>query len=181
MEIVIDAQIINAYFKEEVKEKPSKDLTDSASKVMQRLGKEDRVNLDNEDHIAKEWRQVVEPEWFDAWYSNLLQTGAARVLPVDSYSSLRKKLEKVGFPTKGPGGRDFWYIRVAKAVVDSKISDSCYLISEDMDFHHPKLKRRARGKTRLRILHNPKSPVKKVLSKENIFVHCISTYLKSVE
>ena len=183
MEVVIDAQIIKAYFMEEVIGKSSSDLTDRASKVINRLGDKDRVYLDEEGHIEHEWRQPVTREWFNEWFSALLTADAARILPVKRCPHLKKKLEKAHFPTKGKEGRDLWYVRTAKAVVDeiSEGASFCYLISEDMDFHRPELKGQVSGQERLKVLREPTSPLKKILSAENILVHCIATYLGSVE
>lgn len=174
MELVIDANILKGYF-EETQIGSSPELTHSPQALFQRLGKGDTGYLDEGGQIQHEWRNVVDPEWFDKWYRDLLRQDGLSLIPVKPYPALRSSLGKLGFPNKG---RDIWYVRTAKAVYEA--FDSVVLVSEDLDFYNPKEKK-GDHQRRLKILLAGNGPVVKHLRKEKIDVVCVANYLKKVE
>jgi hypothetical protein len=178
--VVIDAQIVKGYYEESVLGIKTI-LTSEATKIFDRLGHQDRTYLDDRGHIEHEWKQPVEPEWFNAWFAELLINDAARRIPVDTCYELRQQLEKFNFPTKGKEGKDFWYIRTARAVAQlthNNCSPRAIIISEDIDFHEPVKKGNVKSNERIRILLSGQSAIINFLSKkENIHVCCIANYL----
>lgn len=174
MKLVIDANVIKAYFMESVLEKDG-ELTCSTLPLFERLNETDQVFLDEDGQIKHEWREPVDKEWFDAWYPGLLLKGSAFEIPVKTEYQLRHRLESgCGFQK---GNKDFWYIRTAKAVV--AIHSEAYLISEDMDLHEPSQKN-TKGENRKNILLSGAGKVIKLLKKEKVFTHCVSRYLDLV-
>ena len=141
--------------------------------------------MDEGGQIEQEWRQLVDPEWLNAWLAELLINDSARVITVETCHPLKKKVATLGFPTKGREGRDFWYIRTAKAVVDfykqavpDKKTELAVIISEDLDFYEPQQKGKLRGEERLAILHAKQSTIGRYLLKhERIKVRCVASYL----
>lgn len=131
MDLVIDANIVSAYFMESVLA-CNPGLTGSAVSVFERAGFGDTVHLDDTQHIENEWRSVVSPEWFNAWYGDLLINGGAAFIRVETCTNLRRTLEALGFPRS----KDIWYIRTAVAV--SQRFGSATLVTEDMDFFDPR-------------------------------------------
>jgi hypothetical protein len=175
MKLVIDANVVKAYFMESVLEIDG-ELTCSTLHLFERLNVKDQVFLDENGQIKHEWREPVGKEWFDAWYPGLLLEGAAFEIPVKTEHQLRNRLESgCGFQK---GNKDFWYIKTAKAVVE--IHSEVFLISEDMDLHEPS-KKNARGENRINILLSGNGRVIKLLRKENIFTLCVSRYLDFVQ
>jgi hypothetical protein len=175
MEIVIDAQVVNGYFKETVLEIESP-LTDKATLIFDRVGSEDQTFLDSKGIIEHEWRNVVEPEWFDVWYARLLQNGAAVQMDVSTCYATCRQLERNGFPRSS---RDIWYVRTAKAVVDR--FSRAVIVTEDMDFFDPRQKG-ANAKQRKSILLSGNGQIARYLhKKEKINVKCVAGYLKLVD
>jgi hypothetical protein len=174
METVIDAQVVSGYFQETVCEVESR-LTERAALVFERVGSEDQVFLDDGGIIEHEWRNVVEPEWFDVWYARLLQEDAAVRVCVNTCHALCRQLERKGFPR---GSRDVWYVRTAKAVVDR--FGQAIIVTEDMDFYDPTQKK-GTAKQRMRILLSGDGQVARHLHRrENIAVKCVASYLDFV-
>lgn len=173
MELVIDANVVKGYF-EEIHQHPL-ELTAKPSPLFQRLGSEDRAYLDEGGHIKQEWRNLVEPEWFDRWYTDLLRSDGIQLIPVQNWPGLRKKLEGKGFPR----GKDFWYLRTAKAVLD--LVDQVVFVTEDIDFYSPKDKK-SDSKYRQQILLSGNGSIAKYLNhKETIHIVCVATYLEQIE
>lgn len=176
MELVIDAHVIASYYQESVGCADPK-LTDGTEAIFERVGVHDRIYLDEGEQIENEWRKMAEPEWFEAWYASLLASDAALLVPVDDCSSLRKKLESYGFPR---GSRDFWYVRTAKAVVETFAET--ILLTEDMDFYEPSKKKSMSGKQRKNTLICSGGQIAKYLRrKEKILVTCVASHLDSTE
>lgn len=173
MELVIDAQVVCGYFKETVLEIESP-LTEKAKLIFERVGVEDRAFLDETGHIEHEWRNVVEPEWFEPWYASLLNEGATQI-PTRTCQALRRKLEQLGFPR---GSRDIWYVRTAKAVVDRY--DRAVIVTEDMDFYDPTQKQ-CNAKRRCRILLSGDGQVARYLyRREHVDIKCVASYLELI-
>jgi hypothetical protein len=170
MQMVIDAQIIKGYFQEDMGISESS-LTGLATPIFSHVGKEDHIYLDEGGHIKKEWRDLVDPDWFDAWYPILIRDGGASEIPTETCNDLRKKIVSLGFPSKG---KDIWYVRVGKSV--TKLFDAATILTEDLDFYAPSKKKCTRGE-RLRILHSGKGPICNYLKRtENICVKCVANY-----
>ncbi|RLC00681.1 MAG: hypothetical protein DRI57_31995 [Deltaproteobacteria bacterium] len=171
--IIIDANIINGYFQETVLELDSQ-LTANPSPIFDRLGDDHALFLDDGGHIEHEWGEVVEREWFEAWYADILKDGKAQLIRARTYPEIRKRLRNLGFPDKGG---DIWYVRIAKTV--SERYGNSNLITEDMDFFDPKKKR---SQARMKILQSKVAPVAKYLrKKENVIVACVKAYIASLE
>jgi hypothetical protein len=172
MEIVIDSQIVKGYYMESFLASDAGLTADTVSLFM-RIGTEDKVFLDSGGHIKAEWKALVDPDWFDAWYPSLLIEGGADEIEVGTYSSTLKALGAIGFPVRS--SKDVWYIRTAMAIV-GKFGRSA-LIAEDIHFFEPS-KGACRGKARRKILVCRTGSVCRLLSnREKIEVHCIATYL----
>lgn len=173
MKLVIDANVVTAYFKESVLGVDGQ-LTQKTPPVFDRLNGTDQVFLDASGHIKHEWREPVEKEWFDAWYPELLINGAAFEIPIGTHHQLRSKLErKCGFPRS----KDFWYVKTAKSVANT--FSEAFLITEDIDLHEPS-KKSSRGSHRIEILLSRRGQIVRLLRDEGIHVHCVATYLDNL-
>lgn len=163
MEIVIDANVLKGYYDALFTESHL-----NPTLIFERLG-QDIVYLDEGGQIKQEWRNVVEPEWFDGWYAQQLSTGHLQLIPAETHPKLLKKLvTEFGFPRS----RDQWYIRVAKTVFD--YFEECTLITEDGDFYDPKQKASSKCEKN--------APVAKFLrKKEGIIVQCVVDYLEQFD
>jgi hypothetical protein len=171
MQLVIDANVFEGYYKEEILGLADNQLTGSAKDIFNRLGIEDITFFDNKGNIKDEWRRLSDPEWFESWYPSLLMNESAYEIEVESCSELKKQLSKFGFPNS----KDFWYIKTAKSV--TKKVKKVFIITEDLDFYNPKMKKTCR-KTRNHILTNKCDPVARYLQKkEGIIINSIATYL----
>lgn len=169
MALIIDSNIVKGYYLEVVSELPH-ELTASPKPLFEQL--EQTIYVDSGGQIENEWRGVVQPEWFEAWYAGLLASGAVELVDVQSEPVLRKALKALGFPVSG---RDFWYVRTAKAAAGKHGNAS--LVAEDLDFFDPKQKS-ATGAKRRKILCSKNSPVAKLLrDTEIINVYCVHTFL----
>lgn len=168
MNKVVDAQIVKAYYEEDVLGiTPS--TTASATKVFDELSIESPIFVDDGGMILHEWENVVCREWFHTWYPTLLMNGLVEI-QVHTHQQLRNELNRSGFPSKG---RDIWYVRTAKEVLDC--NGDVTLITEDLDFYEPSQKG-CPHTTRLKILLNSRGSICKVLSREDIIVKCLATY-----
>jgi hypothetical protein len=174
MELVIDAQIVKSYFMESVLDKKS-ELTETTLPVFNRLGSSDHVYLDSDGQIQHEWKNLVDPTWFDEWYYQLLLHGAAHEISVKDCKLILRALKQYGFPVHG--NRDGWYIKTAKAV--SEKFGRSIILSEDMHFFEPSEKA-STGVRRRKILVCCKGKVAKHLrNREQIQVHCVASYVTS--
>lgn len=176
MNLVIDANIVKGFYETSVLGIEDIHLTGSPLFIFQRLTRHDHAFLDDQGHIKHEWRNVVDPEWFDVWFARLLAQDILSLIPVQSFSKLRKQLGTMGFPTKG--SKDFWYIKTAKSVVLD--FDHAILLSEDLDFHDPSVKGQSSSR-RQKILTDGNGHIAKLLQKrESIFVMCVVYYQQYV-
>jgi len=186
MELVVDAHIVCGFFKENVLQIDS-DLTESAIFLFNRVGAEDRIYLDEGGQIENEWRQLVGREWFDIWLAELLRNGHAVQIPVEPCQLLKRKLNKLGFPTGG--SRDIWYIRTAKAIVDindhrfpDRDTPIAFIISEDLDFHEPQLKSRCSRRRRIETLLLGRGSIVRYMHRyERISINCIAKYREFID
>ncbi len=175
MKLVIDANVIKAYFMESVLEIDG-ELTGSTLPIFERFKGIDQVFLDESGQIKHEWREPIDKEWFDAWYPELLLNGAAFEISVKTEHQLRNRLESAcGFQR---GNKDFWYIKTAKSVAE--VYSEAFLISEDIDLHEPSEKK-ATGDYRRTILLSGSGKVVKLLRKECISMHCVASYLDIIQ
>ena len=167
MHVIIDANVVVGYFKETVKG-AIHDLTGSPTSLFESLGSFIVCYVDDGCHIKTEWRLPVEPEWFDAWYGNLLINDSIRITETDNCRDLKAQLADLGFPTTTT---DFWYCRVGVAV--SKKNGKAILITEDIDFYEPSAKG-CGGRRRKQLLYNSNGQVAKHLRrKSDIEVMCV--------
>jgi hypothetical protein len=135
--VIIDAHLIHAYYLETVHGRES-ECTGPISPVIERLGAKDNVFLDSGEHIEGEWRALVDPVWFEAWYGDLIANHHAEIIDVGNWSTLLKRLAiDFGFPSSS---KDKWYIRTAKTLTDARSEDDVAIVTEDMDFHDPRKK-----------------------------------------
>jgi len=183
MNVVIDAQIIKHYFMESLSLKIEIPLTAKVTPLIDRLGQQDKAFLDDSGQIEQEWRNLVDPEWFQAWLGDLFLNDGVQEIAVQTELPLRKELAKLGFPTQGREGHDFWYIRTAKAVTRLHATKTkqplAFIISEDLDFYEPKGKNKIKGADRLDLLQSNRSSIGQFLMKQaQIQVYCVANYLK---
>ena len=142
MNVVIDAQLIAAFYKDSVLGAPH-ECTGSPTDLFERLGVVDIAYVDDGGHIEAEWRRMGDPEWFDAWFGGCLINDDVRTVVAPTLPALVKALRvECGFPT---AGGDVWYIRTAVAA-SSLIDAIVALVTEDTDFFDPT----AKGSTRRR-------------------------------
>jgi hypothetical protein len=172
MDLVIDANIIKGFFVETVQNAQT-ELTGVTALIFKRLGNKDIAFLDDNGIIRHEWRNVVQPEWFDAWYPQLLIEGKIIEISLDSHDklNLRNRLKALGFPVTK---RDFCYIKTANTTIKNN-RNSVVIISEDIDFFAPQNKG-CSPKSRNKILLNNNGPVATFLKKNKILVRCVYTY-----
>ena len=103
MNIVIDANIFAGYFKCYVLGIDS-DLTEDPSKIFEHLGSELFNHMDEGKQIESEWSSVVEREWFDAWFPEMIIEGKIRFIDVSTHHQTIRKLKAIGLPCS----RDVW-------------------------------------------------------------------------
>jgi hypothetical protein len=172
--VVIDAQLVAYFYIEEILQKTSP-CTSSASDLFARLSVNDIALVDDADHIYNEWKQqsAGNPEWFDAWYGDLLAIGGIVEIKAATHKNLVDRLKKdCGFPKS----KDTWYIRTAATGVDD-FGSAVGLISEDLDFYAPKEKA-CGGKRRQKILLDTLGSVAKTLRKSaDVRVRCVAVHL----
>jgi hypothetical protein len=134
MGLIVDANIVKGFFQEAVLGK-GHDLTGSAMPIFDKNFRKHPIYLDDEGNLHYEWRAVVDPEWFDVWFTDLIRDDVIRQISAPPEKNFRKELAGLGFPAKG---RDIWYARVANAL--TILSNFAILVSEDLDFYEPKEK-----------------------------------------
>ncbi len=162
--MLIDANVFKGYFQLEIGKPHS--LNGCPRALMNTVSPTNPVYHDTGGIVEHEWRSVVDQEWFDAWLSANLQSGAVEYLPPTRIISLEKKLKGLGFPA----GRDIVYVRVGLSVAE--INGSCFFYTEDLDFYDPKLKSR-NSATRIKALSSSVGPVSKLLAGVCISVRCV--------
>jgi hypothetical protein len=172
--LVIDADVVNGYYRESVRgDAPM--LTAATIPLFDGLGQTDVAIVDLGGQIENEWGASVDPDWFRAWYANLLADGAIRVLDVGTFAPVIERLQKdCGYPKS----RDRWYVRTACQAVETD-SATAVIVSEDLDFYEPSMKA-AGAKRRDQILANQRGCVADYLRKyEDIVVQTVKCYTMS--
>lgn len=168
MNLIIDANVIAGYYRESVLGDDA-GLSAQTENVFDGIGTEHRVFLDDQQQVETEWRNVVDREWFEAWYGDLLASGAGTLLPVGTCNVLRGRLEAFGFPR---GSKDFWYIRTAIAVV--QVYGNAVILTEDMDFYEPSKKSLSDRPREIILLASAGKVAKHLQKKEGISVICVA-------
>lgn len=172
--LVIDANVVKAYFEEAELALPSR-LTGSTLPIFGGLGPAHQVAyVDTGNKIEQEWRNVVQPEWFNAWFAGMLASGAVEMVEPTTRGDIIKVLKvKHGFPGDQS---DRWYVLTACAVVQ-RTGGGVALISEDLDFYEPREKKCGSSR-RQRILMDSAGKVAKHLRKcEQVYVRSVAVQL----
>ena len=159
MAVVVDAQILKGHFQESVLG-IDHDLTGSPNPIFDHTFRIDALHVDAGGQVAQEWRSVVEPEWFDAWYVDQVRDGFICEIDAKAEKQLKKDLSNLGFPATG---RDIWYARLCNSAAEAK--GFCFFVSEDLDFYQPGAKG-GDAKRRQKILREELGAVRKYLKKE---------------
>ena len=131
---VIDANIVKAVFEATMGHPVTVSADPEAA--MEILKKNlCRIVLDEGGHIIQEWRDCVEPEWFEDWYFGFVsEWNVASIKPRLCNDVLKKLRIECGFP----GGENKWLVHTA--ITEASINGICALLSEDMDFREPRRK-----------------------------------------
>lgn len=170
MHVVIDAQLILGYYCEDVLGRPPIH-TAAVREVVARLGSGDTACVDDAQQIEAEYRQLVDREWFDAWFGDRLLLGEVVAVKADACRELLARLRGYGFPR----GRDRRYVAVAATL--AKEQGCSILLSEDLDFYDPRAKR-ADSRRRMAVILSQKGPVADHLRKESaVEVRCVRGHL----
>lgn len=161
--MIIDANIFQGYFQADIGSMHNlfgcpKALVNSASQ-------ENPIYHDLGRIIESEWRNLVEPEWFEGWLAGALASGLIAILNAPHDNAIEKKVSAQGFPKS----KDVVYIRLGACI--AKSMGACNFYTEDMDFYDPSLKGCA-AKTRKRLITTSAGPVAKILRKHSINVQC---------
>ncbi|EOI6580335.1 hypothetical protein ACWCKR_002082 [Yersinia enterocolitica] len=171
MNLVVDANVFKGFYQETVLEMGPDKLEITGSPIGIFESDDKKIYVDDSKHIENEWRNVVDSEWFNAWYAVQIESLGIVETAIDNYQELIRALNKIGFPVGG----DKWYIRTAKSVKENGLSIT--LITEDLDFYDP-TKKMAKGAARLRILNSKSAVVRKYLAKkEDINISCVKEFL----
>lgn len=174
MNVIIDAQLVAGYYREvEVGEAPA--FSASTVTLLNRLGVVDQGFVDTGGVLEQEYRDVVDPDWFEAWYAQRLAEGHFEEVDAPPCPDLiRCLVVSCGFPR---GSKDRHYIALAAAVSGGK-RDPSSLITEDLDFYDPTQKQVAH-KRRMRILQKQTGCVAKELKRAHVVVRCVKGHLAS--
>ncbi|WP_157652346.1 hypothetical protein [Burkholderia ubonensis] len=168
MPTIVDANVLREYFREHVLEIQS-ELTHSTLFIFDEARS---IILDGGGQIENEWRNVVDPEWFDVWLARKLEGSEIDYVEVSNCPDLCNHVYGLGFPK---GSRDIWYLRtaVACALNFKKISN---VVTEDIDFYNPK-KKSLNGAARVAMLKNSNAPIRKTMKKNyNVNICCVEEY-----
>lgn len=167
---IVDANVLREYFREHVLEIQS-ELTHSTLFIFDET---QCIVLDSGGQIEHEWRNVVDPEWFDVWLARKLEGSEIHYVQVSNSPDLCNHVYNLGFPK---GSRDIWYLRTAVACV-SDFKKSSNVVTEDIDFYNPK-KKSLSGDARVSLLRNPNAPIKKTMKRNyNVNICCVEEYSK---
>jgi hypothetical protein len=129
-----------------------------------------RVVTDEGGQIINEWQSCVSPEWFEAWFFTFASQGNVVSIPVNTCQQTIDKLKKShGFPAST---RDKWLARTA--LTEASDEGTCDLLTEDMDFYEPRLKK---ANNRSKYLSGAiVGGVTKQLATEDVFVVSLAGY-----
>lgn len=176
-EVIFDANVVSAYFYEDIKQAQDPTKTGSPMKIFSQLGIDLVTYVDNEDHIMLEWKNVVDPEWFNIWYTDLMINGKLHEhsisLSKNTLTKIKSELLKLGFPLQG--SKDFWYIKLLLSIKSQSYNTFIHFITEDIDFYDP-TKKSLSGSSRTSFIENKKGKVLKLLKNEKIDIFCLSNY-----
>lgn len=173
MRVVIDAQIVAGYYRETVNgEEPA--YSGPAADLVALLGTRDIGFVDEAGVLEGEYRGLVDPDWFDAWYGERLQAGDLDIVAAPRCPALIKTLTvDFGFPKRS---KDCRYVELGRAVVSAS-EEPAALVSEDLDFYDPKAKR-GDAKYRRRLIESQSGPVARYLKRtEHIMVRSVKGHL----
>jgi hypothetical protein len=173
MRLVIDAQLVAGYFREvEKNEEPF--YSGPVKDLMRRLGVSDLAYVDDDGLIEQEYRDLVETEWFEAWFGERLEVGDILILSGDASLALMRVLyTKFGFPKNS---KDRHYVALARAIVQGGVEEAA-IVTEDLDFYDPKAKA-GTARNRRRLIASQSGPVAKHLAKaESIRIRSVAGQL----
>lgn len=178
MNLVIDANVFRAFYEEEVLgyPPPRPGRTASPASIFASLSKGAFTYIDSGQQIEHEWRNVCKggEEWFDGWLAEAFATGGVTPLEINNKRIVEQQYRKIGFPFKG---RDIWYVRVSVSLSSACSTNNAYLVSEDIDFFDPALKKDAH---REKCIQNGTGPVAKQLKKDGVMACCIKCFLENL-
>lgn len=166
LNIVIDANVFKSYY-EAVVHNTTSLLTGCPKKVFDNLGVLYLGYIDEAGIIKHEWENLVDRQWFDAWYGEMLILSHLNFIEPYRDNGLESKITSYGFPA----GRDINYVRVSRQVAEQQ--KYCIFITEDLDFFDPPHKKSSE-KTRTKILMGSLGNVNKTLRKFSVDVKCVA-------
>jgi hypothetical protein len=162
--MIVDANVFKGFFQLEIGK--LHDLCGCPRQLINSASSENPIIHDRGQIMEHEWRNLVDPDWFEGWLASSLASGLISYTDTPKSGTLEKKIATKGFPI----GRDLVYVRAAHQVAEQ--NGKCYFYTEDLDFYDPK-KKGCNTKTRQKILKSSSGPVSKILSKTNIYVSCV--------
>lgn len=170
MPTIVDANVLREYFREHVLEIKS-ELTHSTLFI---FDEKRSIIIDSGGQIEHEWRNVVDPEWFDVWLARKLEGSEIDYVEVRNCPDLCAHVYSLGFPK---GSRDIWYLRAAVACA-LNFNKNSNVVTEDIDFYNPK-KKSLSGAARVALLKNANAPIKKTMRKNySVNICCVEEYSK---
>ncbi|MBP1015933.1 hypothetical protein J8628_03295 [Serratia fonticola] len=159
MNLVIDANIFKGFYQEFVLEL-SVNNTSLTGSTLKLFDADDKIiYMDEGTQIENEWRNVVCPEWFNAWLIDSIEAGNVINIPISNQETILNALKTKGFPSTG----DKWYIRTAVSLIDE--NHEVNFITEDLDFYDP-TKKNLKGPKRISTMKSKSSVVRKHLFKK---------------
>ncbi len=172
MDLVIDAPLVKCFYQESERQSGQTECRCAAAPLFQRLGAGDIAVLDSKGQLEREWKSLVDQDWFKSWLSQCYQVGSIVEIDVDNEADLLRALaSQCGFPHRSG---DKWLVRVA--VTRAKATGECVaLVSEDVDFFDPKVKNDARA--RKNRLDRCSGPVARALKKSGVKCITADSYL----
>jgi hypothetical protein len=140
--VVIDANIIMGVYQDS--RGKDHDLTDSPTGFIDDLIDNNcRVAVDAGGQIIQEWRDCVDPDWFEFWYFDFVERShVAKVSVMDCREILKKLYTECGFLCN----ENAWLVRTA--VTEASRNRGCVLATEDVDFFEPSAKANAAHRKR---------------------------------
>jgi hypothetical protein len=173
MRVIFDAELIAGYFREAERGEPPA-YTASTVPLVARLGSSDLAFVDDGGIIEQGYQDLVEVEWFEAWFGECLADGAIDIVPAASCPVLINLLaDKFGFPKTS---KDRHYVALAVTLV-ARHAEIIVLLSEDLDFYDPPAKARG-SKARDAILRSCSGPLAKHLAKkQSVAVRSVAAHL----
>lgn len=136
MSVVVDANVVN--YASRADDPVSTGATGSAVELIDVLaGSGLCVYLDSAGRVEQEWRECVEPEWYESWFMTIAQLVNLQYVDViDCRFTLRKLRADFGCP-RGDAAV------IALALTAADINGRSSLVSEDCDFFDPRFKKDA--------------------------------------